>query len=160
MAPFVTSRGCLTCIFALSALGKVFKVANGGLDGGHPSFGSSASNIYPAWFLPIAVATEVAAVLLLWIDEPFGHALACTFIGGVCFTQTLHNGPAAEKGPAMLFPAVSVAGCLMYSLLNREGARNSSLLGSKIPLAFFAACVAVGCGTGKALLVIKAKTAL
>lgn len=140
----------MTGIFVLSVLGKLVKVKKGGFDGGHPAFGSGPDNLYPAWFLPIAVATEMATVLALWRDPPLGYALACTFIGGVAYTQSLPNGPMAKVGLKALIPGAFVAGCILCSLV-KDAPHFSRVLEVRLPLYAFGACVLFGAATGVAL---------
>ena len=96
-------KAVMSVVFVLSVCGKGFKAVKGGVDGGHPAFGSKPSNFYPAW-MPIFVEkilkprkdksyqADMKIVeakkqeLLPTLDLLNTHLADNTFLGGDCFT--------------------------------------------------------------------------
>ena len=79
------------------------------------------------------------------------NGLACTFLGGVAFTQT-QDGPHKAAGWKGLIPGVLVLACLAHSFFSKDGSHYSRLLGLKILPALYVAAFAGGFATGFVLL--------
>ena len=101
-----------TAVFTLSAMRKVHDL----LGNGH--FLMGPGKLYPGWLLPIALATELATLVLLWVDRPLGVLGSAAFLGGVCHANFSPGGPLALAGRKALLPLILVAGSTMA--LSRE----------------------------------------
>ena len=134
----------LKILFSLSALGKVKALVG---PTGHPLFGPG--KLYPSWFLPIALSTEllfVGGLVFMQDDDLLPVAIASTFLGGIVHAQTSPEGPFSKVGAKALVPGI-IAGCLLASRVNRvlasaEGP-STSFVGMSV-----AGALATGFGTG------------
>ena len=65
---------------------------------GNGHFLMGPGKLYPGWLLPIALATELATLVLLWVDRPLGVLGSAAFLGGVCHANFSPGGPLALAG--------------------------------------------------------------
>ena len=101
-----------TAMFSLSALRKVADL----LGKGH--FLMGPGKLYPGWLLPAALVTELATLVLLWVDRPLGVLGSAAFLGGVCHASFSPGGPLALVGPMALLPLIVTVGSTIA--LSRE----------------------------------------
>ena len=130
-----------TAIFTLSALRKVADL----LGKGH--FLMGPGKVYPGWLLPAALVTELATLVLLWVDRPLGVLGSAAFLGGVCHANFSPGGPLALVGPKALLPLIVAVGSTMAlsrDCAYRPGPASRRLGLPQRPLGIGALAVAAG----------------
>ena len=97
-----------TLIFSISASRKLRDLLSAE---GH--FLMGPGRVYPGGLLPIALAHEVAMLMLLYIDRPLGVLGCCAFVGGIWHANCSIGGPITKFGAKGAVPAAIVSCCTM-----------------------------------------------
>ena len=105
-----------TILFSVSATRKVKDLLSAD---GH--FLMGPGRVYPGALLPMALAHEVAMLVLLFVDRPLGVLGCCAFVGGVWHANCSPGGPMDKLGRLGAAPAIIVSCCtIVLALLGTD----------------------------------------